>query len=236
MGTFSLSGRGGTWVARACIALTLAWAARVVEAQGSVSGRVTMLERPGARTTDLASAVVWLEPADGPAAAAPPATGQILMESRTYSPRVQVVTTGSTVGFPNRDPFRHNVFSKSGPREFDLGLYPRGETRSAVVREPGVYPVFCNIHARMVAFIVAVPSAHWAQPGADGRFTIAGVPGGRWTVRAWHERGGQRSSALEVPAGGLADVAVELDARGYRLVQHRNKFGQEYTVSGRDRY
>jgi hypothetical protein len=29
---------------------------------------------------------------------------------------------------------------------------------------------------------------------------------------------------------------VTLDARGFRFVQHRNKFGREYDRSGRDRY
>jgi len=29
---------------------------------------------------------------------------------------------------------------------------------------------------------------------------------------------------------------LQLDARGWRFVQHRNKFGQEYAAEGRDRY
>src|SRR5678815_5438410 len=38
---------------------------RVAGAQGAVSGQVSIIERPGARTTDLADAVVWLEPRSG---------------------------------------------------------------------------------------------------------------------------------------------------------------------------
>ena len=57
------------------------------------------------------------------------------MESREFVPRVRVVGVGSAVAFPNQDPFRHNVFSKSGPSEFDLGLYGRGETKEAVLPE-----------------------------------------------------------------------------------------------------
>ena len=219
----------------------LAWAmaaiapVRLAGAQGAVSGQVSIIERPGTRTTDLADAVVWLEPRSGGPNPAH-SRAQIVMESREFVPRVRVVSTGSSVGFPNQDPFRHNVFSKSGPGEFDLGLYGRGDTKDARVERAGVYPVFCNIHAKMVAFIVAVPTPYVAQPNPDGRFTIGGVPPGSYTLHAWHDRGGERSSEVTVAADGRSDVTVQLDASGYRPMPHKNKFGQEYTNTGRDRY
>jgi plastocyanin len=187
------------------------------------------------RTTDRADAVVGLEPRGG-AGAPGRSHPQIVMESREFVPRVRVVGVGSAVAFPNQDPFRHNVFSKSGPGEFDLGLYGRGESKDARVERAGVYPVFCNIHSRMVAFIVAVPTSYVALPNPDGRFSIAGVPAGAYTLHAWHDRGGEQSTDVTVEADGKSDVTVQLDARGYRLVPHKNKFGQEYTNSGRDRY
>lgn len=204
-------------------------------AQSVVSGQLSIMERPGAKTTDLADAVVWLESRSAPPPTPTPRS-QIVMQSREYVPRVRIVAAGSSVGFPNQDPFRHNVFSKSGPSEFDLGLYGRGETKEARVDRPGVYPVFCNIHAKMLAFIVAVPSPFVAQPNPDGRFTIGGVPPGTYTLHVWHDRGGKVARELAVAANGQPVVNVQLDARGYRFVQHKNKFGQEYTNAGRDRY
>jgi plastocyanin len=206
----------------------------VVDAQGAVSGQVSILERPGARTVDLANAVVWLEPRGGAQTAQ--SRAQIVMESREFVPRVRVVPVGSAVGFPNQDPFRHNVFSKAGPSEFDLGLYGRGESKDARADRAGVYPVFCNIHAKMVAFIVAVPTPYVAQPNPDGRFSIASVPAGAYTLHTWHDRGGEQTSDVTIAADGRSDVTVQLDARGYRPVPHKNKFGQEYTNAGRDRY
>jgi hypothetical protein len=88
----------------------------------------------------------------------------------------------------------------------------------------------------MVAFIVAVPTSYVAQPNPDGRFSIAGVPPGNYTLHAWHDRAGERTSDVTVAADGSATGTVQLDASGYRFVQHKNKFGQEYTNSGRDRY
>jgi plastocyanin len=210
-------------------------AATGVLAQGTVSGQLSIVERPGARSTDLASAVVWLE-ARGAAGPAATPRAQIVMESREFVPHVRIVAAGSGVAFPNQDPFRHNVFSKSGPSEFDLGLYGRGESKDARAERAGVYPIFCNIHAKMLAFIVAVPTAFVAQPSPDGRFSIAGVPAGTYTMHAWHERGGVATREVKVEADGSSGANVTLDARGYRFVQHKNKFGQEYTNAGRDRY
>lgn len=204
-------------------------------AQHAVSGQLAIIERAGTRTTDLASAVIWLEPADRSRNVSP-ATSEIQMASRTFVPRVRVVPVGSTVVFPNQDPFRHNVFSKAGPGEFDLGLYGRGETKGARVERPGTYPIFCNIHARMVAFVVAVATPWVAQPGADGRFVIEGVPAGQYVLHAWHERGGEQAREILVAAGAPIGTALQLDARGYRTLQHKNKFGQVYTTTGRDRY
>jgi plastocyanin len=210
-------------------------ATRALSAQATVAGQLSIMERPGARTTDLADAVVWLDSPGAPAAPAAPRT-QIAMRSREYVPRVRIVPTGSSVAFPNQDPFRHNVFSKSGPGEFDLGLYGRGESKEARVERPGVYPVFCNIHAKMLAFIVAVPTSYVAQPNPDGRFSIAGVPAGTYTLHVWHDRGGTTTRDITVTPDSQPVVNVQLDARGYRFVQHKNKFGQEYTNAGRDRY
>ena len=201
----------------------------------ALSGQLTILEKDGSRSSDLANAVIWLEPASG-TAPVPRVTAQIAMEGKQFVPHVEVVTVGSTVAYPNHDPFRHNVFSKSGPTEFDLDLYGRGQSRQFQFERAGVYPIFCNIHARMVAYVVAVSSPWNARPGADGRFEFAGVAAGSYTLRIWHERGGQSSRPLTLPSDGTAPLQVQLDARTYRVAQHTNKFGSKYTITGSERY
>ncbi len=200
-----------------------------------LAGQLTMLEKDGVRTTDLANSVVWLEPqtAAGPV---PRQTARIAMEGKQFVPRVQVVAVGSAVEYPNHDPFRHNVFSKSGPAEFDLGLYARGDTRQMQLDRAGIYPVFCNIHAKMVAYVLAVSSPYTVRPGADGRFVFGNVPSGTYTLKVWHERGGQSSRPITVPNDAASSLALQLDARSYRLAQHKNKFGGNYTTSGSERY
>ncbi len=207
-------------------------AAAVPEWAPSVSGRVSLLERSSrSRDNDIGTAVVWLE-GDGLSASSP-VQAEIATEKKQFLPHVIVVPQGSTVGFPNHDPFNHNVFSPSEPEPFDLGLYPRGETRTVRLARAGVVRVFCNVHAKMSAFVVVRDNRFLAQPGADGSFTIPDVPPGRYTLVAWHERAAPWSRAVEVGPDGLADVVVDLDASGYKYVQHADKTGQSYALRER---
>jgi plastocyanin len=207
------------------------------QAVTSVSGQVTIRERPGDRTEDLGNVVVYLTPA-----ASQPRelltereNTVIALQSRQFSPRVRVIAAGSRVQFPNQDPFSHNVFSKVRGG-FDTGVYGRGTTRQQVFHEAGVYPLYCNVHPRMTAFVIALDTPHYTQAGADGRFVLDSVPPGRYTLHVWHDRATERLRALTVPASGVADLHEQLDATGYRYVQHTNKLGQVYRSASGDRY
>jgi plastocyanin len=213
-------------------------AARAAVAQGSVRGAVSLVERAGASPGDLRGAVVWLVERDAPDAPARGASADtIAMRDREFLPHVLRVAVGSSVAFPNQDPFSHNVFSNVEPAPFDLGLYRRGVTRAASFSRPGVYPIYCNIHSKMVSFVVAVPTRWAAQPAADGGFVIDGVPAGRYVVHAWHERGASELvQELTVPASGLAGVRLAIDARAYVSGPHLNKYGRPYALTRADRY
>ncbi len=203
-------------------------------AAAQVSGQVTITEAGGKTATDVGNAVVYLE-GRGPRGA--PVRVEMTLDGRNFSPRVVVVPVGSTVLFPNRDPFNHNVFSLSEGNGFDLGLYGRGEKGEHRFRRAGVVSVFCNIHPKMVGFILVRDNAYYSQPGADGSFTIPDVAPGAYTLHVWHERASEATQPIVVPEGGLANLAVTLDATGYRYVQHKNKYGQEYgTGATRERY
>ena len=208
-------------------------AASAVLAQ-TVAGRITIKEKDNKPARDLGNAVVWLE---GPGPAAPADTFDILIADKIYVPRVLVVPAGSTVRFPNRDPFNHNVFFTDSAA-IDLGLYGRGQSREHVFRRGGLVRVFCNVHPRMVAYVVVAPSRNVAQAGADGGFRLEGVAPGRYRLRVWHERvAGDSARAVTVPAAGLGALQVTLDASGYRWQQHKNKTGQDYGAGGRrERY
>lgn len=222
----------------AFVAAALAPAGRAARAQGSVGGRLALTDRPNAPRSRLADAVVYLEPARGASAAEhAPETASISMHAREFDPHVQVVAVGGSVAFPNDDPFSHNVFSNAEAGPFDLGLYRRGASRSATFPRTGVYPVYCNIHSRMVSFVIAVPSPLVAMVAADGRFTFTDVPPGTYLLHAWHERAnGRVAREIVVPATGVSGQRIVLDTRANVSGPHLNKFGLPYAATREDRY
>ena len=158
------------------------------------------------------------------------------MRARQFAPHVRVVAVGSTVAFPNQDPFGHNIFSSTPGSSFDLGLYGRGQSKEHVFSKPGAIPVYCNIHSRMAGFVVVVATPWHAQASADGRWSIAGVPVGAYTAHIWHERGTTVTRPVTVTASGTDAIDVQIDARGFVLAEHKDKFGKDYTGPGQIKY
>jgi len=135
---------------------------------------------------------------------------EIRQEHETFVPRVVAVTRGSTIDFPNADPFFHNVFSLSSASTFDLGRYPMGRRKSATLTTTGLVKVYCHIHSHMSASILVLDHPYFAMPDLDGSFTIAHVPAGTYTIVGWHERIGERASTVSVKPGGSASIEISL--------------------------
>lgn len=209
-------------------ALSAGLSVSVARAQGVVSGRVTIQEKPGETTTDLANTVVYLVP-KGSAPRLTEQKAQMAMSGRQFSPRIRVITPGSTLEYPNQDPFSHNIFSTAPGAAFDLGVYGSNTSKSTTFRKVGAFPVYCNIHAKMTAYVVVVATPYYGQPTADGRWTLASVPAGKYELHVWHERTPEFTRDVDVAATGLAGADASLDAKGFKLIEHKNKFGKSYS-------
>ncbi len=202
-----------------------------------VAGRIVILEKDNKPSPDLSDAVLYLEAPASVTTAARPMAVEVAITDKTYAPHVLVVPLGSTVRFPNHDPFNHNVFSVSDPNSFDLGLYGRGDAKSYTFDHPGLVRVYCNVHPRMVAYVLVMENRYYAQPAGDGSFAIDNVPPGRYRLHVWHERI-PTEVVKDVSAGSAqSDVQIALNARGYKWEPHHNKYGRAYpTNAGRERY
>ena len=205
-------------------------------AQGAVVGRVSIQERPGEATSDIANTVIYLMPKGERKLRTETVKVPMAMSARQFLPRVRVVTPGSTVEYPNQDPFSHNIFSTTAGAAFDLGTYSGGTMKTATFRKAGAFPIYCNIHAKMTAYVVVVPTPYAGVAGADGRWILPAVPAGSYELHVWHERAPEIVRGVEVASSGLADLMTSMDARGYQAKAHMNKFGKDYTSAGKDRY
>ncbi|WP_176063213.1 carboxypeptidase regulatory-like domain-containing protein [Anaeromyxobacter diazotrophicus] len=148
----------------------------------------------------VALAVVEVEGAPRP----PPVRAALGQDRCRFAPHVQAVPAGSTLEVANGDPILHSVRGWAGRRSrFELALASRGDRAEAALERPGVIQVRCDVHAWMIAYVV-VTAGPAAVSGDDGTFAVRGVPPGEYTVRAWHERLGERTLRVTVPAEGAA--------------------------------
>ena len=94
------------------------------------------------------------------------------------------LTRGSSLDFPNDDPIYHNVFSLSSVANFDLGRYPRGESRARTFTKSGIVKVYCQIHSHMSATIMVFDHPYFVIPQVNGQFELANVPPAttRWSA------------------------------------------------------
>ncbi len=133
---------------------------------------------------------------------------QLAQRDQSFVPRVVSVPTGTEVDFPNLDPIYHNVFSVSPPARFDLGKYPRGQSRRVRMAKPGLVKVFCDIHSDMAAFVVVLPNRAFARPNEDGTFRLPELPPGRYTLTWWHPDFPGAKREVVVPASGDVNMDV----------------------------
>lgn len=159
--------------------------------------------------SELANVVVFVQ--DGPKPQAlQPTRVRIVQENETFVPRVVAITRGSIVDFPNADPFFHDVFSLSRAGTFDLGSYPRGQTKSQQFRRAGLIKVYCHIHSHMSASIMVFDHPFFTIPKPDGTFAIDDVPPGSYKVSAWHERIGESTQPVRIEPGRPSEIQFAL--------------------------
>ena len=128
--------------------------------------------------------------------------------NETFIPHVLPIKIGTTVDFPNGDPFFHNVFSLSSARTFDLGRYPKHQVRSVTFERPGIIKVFCHIHSHMSAVILVFDHPFFSVPNNAGSFLLSDIPPGTYDLVAWHERLKPQKKRFTIAPG--ANVHVEM--------------------------
>ena len=164
---------------------------------------------------EFQNVVIFLDSVPGDwGTAGPQPLLRLAIEQRdeTFLPHVTPLLRGSTVEFPNQDPYFHNVFSLSSAASFDLGQYTRGSSRSIRFAKRGIVQISCHIHSDMRAVALVLDNPFFAVPDRNGSFSLDGVPPGEHTIVAWHERMKPQRSRVRVTAGATTVVELNLPA------------------------
>jgi plastocyanin len=212
-----------------------------------VSLRAQITRQPSSQQSShntSADVVVWLVPEQKMAPLPPPpATPQytLTQKDKQFSPHLLVVPTGSTVDFPNLDPFFHNVFSLFNGKRFDLGLYEARTHRAVRFDREGVSYIFCNIHPEMGAVIISLSTPYYGISVRDGSAVIHSVPPGGYRLNVWAENvSAERLNALsrlvEISPGNTSLGTLVLESSGNVMSHHQNKFGESYNPVPTDPY
>jgi plastocyanin len=183
------------------------------------------------RDSSNAGVVVWLTPIGQTLHPAPLEHVKLTQKNKQFVPHLLVITAGTTVEFPNLDPFFHNVFSLYKGKRFDLGLYEAGSSRSVKFERPGVSFIFCNIHPEMSAAVMVLSTPYFAVTNAAGEAILRNVPAGRYRMDVWYERSTpealqplSREIKLPIPEALHLEIGEAVSDK----TTHKNKYGQDY--------
>jgi len=123
----------------------------------------------------------------------------------TYRPHVVLVPVKKPLKILNSDGILHNIHTygkKNPPTNIAQAKFKKEITQTFA--QPEVIPVKCDVHGWMSAWIVAVDHPYYAVTDANGKFTLADVPAGTYTVEFWQEKLGTQTKQVTVAASGAA--------------------------------
>jgi plastocyanin len=200
----------GIFTLSALLFCTAASAADVAVKSGIVKGTVTIAGKP---TSNVVVSVEGVAPESVKARLAAMKSKAAVMDQKEtkFFPTILPIVVGAKVEFPNHDKSWHNVFSKGGAKDFDVGLYPPGKSRDVTFDKPGVARILCNAHPNMEAFIVVKEHPFFSAADKAGNYRIDGIPLGTYRVTVWHPELGMTEAGVElVRDGQVSDINFDL--------------------------
>jgi polysaccharide lyase family 4-like protein len=154
----------------------------------------------------LQNVVVYLKDiTKGKALPTDPAAISLLNTHCMFSPRVQGATVAQKITISSDDPVLHNTHpqnSETNATIYNIALPYKGfSVTKPLPTTPELIKVKCDAHEWMHAWIWEFDHPYFATTGEDGKFTIKDVPPGTYTLVAWQEAAGEKSTSVTVTAG-----------------------------------
>lgn len=139
---------------------------------------------------------------------------EIAQKGCMYGPHVIGVMAGQDIKIINDDPTNHNIHPLPKiNQEWNESQPPNGDPKvKKFAREEVMIPVKCNVHPWMRSYIGVVNHPFFAVTGDDGTFTIKGLPPGKYTIEAWHEKYGTKD--VDITVGAKESKSQDFEFKG----------------------
>ena len=133
-----------------------------------------------------------------------------------YTPHVLAVMEGQTVKIRNSDPTNHNIhFQPKINDEINETQPKQNMEKDIKLKVEAPFKVKCDVHPWMGMHVAVFNHPFFSVTGDEGTFEIKGLPPGKYTVEAWHEKFGNMTASVEVTSGATkeADFTFEPDKK-----------------------
>ena len=156
----------------------------------------------------LANSFVYLK--SGVQGDFPPPADPVVLDQQgcTYHPHVMGIQVGQPLEIMNSDETLHNIHAMPKVnKEFNIGQPVKGlKTQRTFDAAEVMVPFKCDVHKWMNSYAGVLEHPFFAVSGADGTFTIDGVPPGSYTVEVWHEVLGTKEMTVTVAETATAEA------------------------------
>lgn len=155
----------------------------------------------------LANAVVSVAGAKGAPTAKKASVDQ---HGCKFVPHVVAMTPGE-LEIKNSDDILHNIHTYSTANPSINKAQPKfKKTMTEKFEKPEIIKLTCDVHSWMLGWIAVMPHPFFGVTDGNGAAKIENVPAGKVTVEVWHETLGKATKDVEVKAGQVAKVSIEL--------------------------
>jgi plastocyanin len=164
----------------------------------------------------LKNVFVYVKSGLDPAYSFESATTPAVLDQRgcLYVPKVLGVRVGQPLEVLNSDTTIHNVHGVP----FDNDEFNKGEIAGMKITQTFTKPetmvkIKCDVHPWMASYVGVMTHPFFAVSGADGAFSVKGLPPGKYTVAAWHEKFGTKTAEVTVGPSQTQTIAFTFAAQ-----------------------
>ncbi len=155
----------------------------------------------------------------------PEGTVEFGQKNCVFNPHVLCLRQGQKLKVTSDDPVGHNTNIKPWRGEGINPLMPAatdgGKTEMDgpdLKAQPRPFPINCDVHKWMSAYMMVVDHPYFAVTGEDGSFEIAKVPAGTLKLISWQEsigygEGGNKGQDVEVKPDSVTEITITLKAK-----------------------